>query len=68
LNRWKKAGWKEFIPSVPAFGANSGPNLIPYLDKIKKEADALEIPITGWIFWSYRQLNNFEWRIIKSLI
>jgi hypothetical protein len=64
---WKSAGWKELIPSVPAFGPNSGKNLVSYLDKIKRAADEVEIPITGWIFWSYRQISALEWQIIGEL-
>lgn len=67
LSRWKEAGWQTLIPSVPAFGPNSGQNLVPYLDKIKIIADDLEIPIEGWIFWSYQQLGDFEWEAIRSL-
>jgi hypothetical protein len=67
LRGWKAAGWTELIPSVPAFGPNAGPKLISYLDKIKRSAEEVEIPITGWIFWSYRQISALEWRIIRDL-
>jgi hypothetical protein len=67
IQRWKDAGWTELIPSVPAFGPNDESNLVSYLDKIKRAAEEVEIPITGWIFWSYRQISALEWRIIRDL-
>lgn len=67
LKKWKETGWIEIMPSVPAFGKNSGKNIQRYIENIKKIGDNLNIPITGWIFWSYHQINNQEWKLIKTL-
>ena len=49
------------------FGENSGKELIPYTEKIKRLADEVGVLLSGWIVWSYRQINKEEWNIITKL-
>ena len=49
----------EIVPSIPAYGPNSGVNLKQYLGKIG--------PVDGYIFWSWPQMGEIEWSIARDL-
>lgn len=56
---WKEL-FSEVVPSVPAFGPNSGYNLRRYLDKIKS--------VDGYLFWSWPQMGEIEWGLCRDLL
>lgn len=70
LKKWIDYGWSELLPSVPAYGANSNRQLDPYLDMLIEKSrdldDQRDNPITGFLVWSWRQLDQVEWVTIKK--
>lgn len=61
LESWKKRGWDQLVPSVPAYGPNSSQNLEKYLKWFPRET------IDGFIVWSWRQLNKDEWKTLEKV-
>jgi hypothetical protein len=60
IRAWRNHGWNTIIPSVPAFGKNSGAKMHDHLSNF---VDGEE-NINGFIFWSWRQLQRDEWRVL----
>lgn len=60
IRAWRDHGWRTIIPSVPAFGKNSGAHMHDHLSNF---VDGDE-DINGFLFWSWRQIRRDEWRIL----
>lgn len=58
MSKWEDL-FDEIVPSVPAYGPNSGANLPAYLEKIG--------PCDGYVFWSWPQMSEIEWSIACDL-
>lgn len=63
VNKWSELGWQRIIPSVPAFGKNSGENMNEHLFKFTQFG---KLFVDGFIFWSWRQLDSKEWKIVRT--
>lgn len=64
LTAWRNLGFRELIPSLPLFGPNSGRKLDRYIKHARK---AESESIKGFLFWSWRQLNANEAKVIRKL-
>ena len=60
IRMWRERGWNTLLPSLPTFGKNSGAKLH---DHISNFVDGDE-NVDGFIFWSWRQTQRDEWRIL----
>lgn len=60
MDKWQAYGWKHLIPSVPAFGKNSGANMHTHLSHFI-DADS---PVHGFIVWDWSQVSREEWAIL----
>jgi len=60
IRMWRDYGWTHIIPSVPAFGKNSGDRMHSHLSNF---VDGEE-NIAGFLIWSYRQLQRAEWKVV----
>jgi hypothetical protein len=58
--QWREKGWKTILPSVPLYGVNSGAKLHDFLSSF---VDGEEF-IDGFIFWSWPQASDDEWRVM----
>ncbi len=58
LRSWRAAGFHELLPSVPAYGDNSGRALDAHLARF---VDGDEPDIRGFVVWSYQQVGGVEW-------
>ena len=58
MEQWKALGFKTLIPSVPAYGEYSK-DLNTYLSYFD------DFDIDGFIFWSWRQLNDKKWKVLE---
>ena len=61
IRQWRAHGWDTIIPSVPTFGKKSGGAKLH--DHLSNFVDGDE-NISGFIFWSWRQTQADEWRIL----
>jgi hypothetical protein len=59
LGEWKGAGWEHIVPSVPAFGRRQTSEFRQYINRF--------VGVPGIIFWSWRQLQSNEWRVIAEM-
>lgn len=61
IQMWRDMGFNHIVPSVPTFGKkNGGPVLHDHLSNF---VDGDE-NIAGFIFWSWRQTQASEWRVL----
>lgn len=59
---WRKNGFGTLLPSVPAYGPNSGRMLDTYLGSF---VDGNE-NVDGFLVWSFQQLDDLEWRTLAK--
>lgn len=70
LRSWQKRGWTQIVPSVPAYGPNSGQNLEQYLDWFPREVVTegyRTAYIDAMIVWSWRQISKEEWKVLERV-
>ena len=60
IKQWRDLGAGYIVPSVPAFGKNSGPRLAAHLDAFVPHG------IKGAIVWSSRQISAAELRTLQA--
>lgn len=63
LKSWAKYKFDGLVPSIPAYGKNSGANLDAHLSNF---VNGTAPPIDGFIVWSYPQIDGVEWGILKK--
>lgn len=62
LREWRDAGWTHLVPSIPAFGPNSGWRMAGYAAQILGQRTR------GAIVWNWRHLGPHEWRNLPAIV